>query len=682
MAQYKTGIPKEIQSPVSFAADSKSWRAEANLRKVRELPSGLDACYDAMGGFFLRRIPKKLMLMRRAKAVLKLDSLFCDLSDEELALQINKYKEIFMTGRETYQSLNQAFALVREVCWRVKKMKPYQVQVAGGLAIELGCIAEMSTGEGKTLTATMPGVIAGWRGKGCHIMTTNSYLAQRDAEEMGPVYEYCGLTVGHLEDTMQPQERKAAYLADITYCTNKDVAADFLRDQMSLGHGNNGTSELLKKISGISSSKAAETVLRGLECAIVDEADSVLIDDGVTPLLISGENPDKEEQSKIYMQAYEMTKLFHEKQHYNVDMRYKEILLTSQGEKLLLSQSKQLGGIWRGEVRSLELLVQALTVKHFFIRDKQYIIDDEKVVIVDEATGRLMPDRFWRSGIHQAVEAKEQVEINADKDTFARISFQKFFRLYKKLSGMTGTGKEAVREFWYYYHLSVVPIPTNRKCLRKQGVDRVFISENAKWKAVIREIKKVYEKKRPILIGTASIKDSHIISELLKREGIDHLVLNAIHHAKEAEIVAEAGALGKVTVATNMAGRGTDIKIPDNAKNAGGLHVIATERFESFRIDRQLYGRSSRQGDPGSAVAIVSLDDQLIKQYGGLFRLFLKFSMVFFSIRGRILFPGIRFILWNSQRKSVKSGRKMRKGVMKSDNWLEQTLGFTGKGEG
>lgn len=667
---------------MSILAESKSWRAEANFKKLRELPKGLDSWYDATGGFLLRRIPKKIMLMRRAKAVLKLDARFVDLSEEDLKKEVQRYKEIFMTGRENSRIVNEAFAVVREVCWRVKKMKPYQVQVAGGLAIELGSIAEMSTGEGKTLTATMPGVIAGWRGKGCHVMTTNSYLAQRDAEEMRPVYEYCGLTVGHLEDSMQPAERKQAYLADITYCTNKDVAADFLRDQMALGHGNNGTSELLKKVSGISSNQKSETVLRGLECAIVDEADSVLIDDGVTPLLISGENPDKEEQSKIYKQGFELTKIFIEGQHYNVDFRYKEILFTKEGEKLLASEARKLGGIWSGEVRSYELLNQALNVKHFFIKDKQYIIDDGKVVIVDEATGRLMPDRFWRSGMHQAVEAKEGVEINADKDTFARISFQKFFRLYRKLSGMTGTGKEAVREFWYYYHLSVISIPTNRKCLRKQGCDRVYISEASKWKAVLKEVQKVHETKRPILIGTASIKDSHVISELLEEAGIEHQVLNAIHHAREAEIVSHAGGLGKVTVATNMAGRGTDIKIPDDAKAAGGLHVIAAERFESFRIDRQLYGRSSRQGDPGSAIAIVCLDDQLIKQYGGLLRRFLKMSMVFFNIRGRIFFPGIRIILWLTQRKSVKMGRIMRKGVLKSDNWLENTLGFTGKGEG
>lgn len=667
---------------MSLLADSKSWRAEAGFKKIRELPSGLDAWYDAAGGFFLRRVPKKTLLLSRAKSILKLDSKFTELSDEELKKESQRLREVFMLGRESRSAVNEAFALIREVCWRVKKMKPYKVQIAGGLAIELGCIAEMSTGEGKTLTATMPGVIAGWRGKGCHIMTTNSYLAKRDAEEMGPVYEFCGLTVGHLEDTMQPEERRQAYLADITYCTNKDVAADFLRDQMALGHGNNGTSELLKKISGTSDSQAYQTVLRGLECAIVDEADSVLIDDGVTPLLISGESPNKEEQSKVYKQAYEMTKLFHENQHYTVDNRYREIVINKSGEKLLLTESSKLGGLWSGEVRSYELLNQALTVKHFFIRDKQYIIDDGKVVIVDEATGRLMPDRFWRAGIHQAVEAKEEVEINADKDTFARISFQKFFRLYSKLSGMTGTGKEAVREFWFYYHRSVVKIPTNRKCIRKQAWDRVYISESSKWRAVLRNIKKVHSEGRPVLIGTGSIKDSHIISEMLSGAGVEHQVLNAIHHAEEAGIVSVAGELGKVTVATNMAGRGTDIKIPEESKLAGGLHVVATERFESYRIDRQLYGRSSRQGDPGSAIALVCLDDQLLKQYGGFLRKLLKVSMIFFSVRGRIWFPGIRLILWISQRRSVKAGRQMRKSVLKSDNWLENTLGFTGKSEG
>jgi len=667
---------------MSLLADSKSWRAESSFKKLRELPKGLDAFYDASGGFFLRRIPKRAMLLSRAKSILKLDSKFKDLSDEQLREEVHKLREVFMLGRETRKVVNEAFAVVREVCWRVKKMKPYKVQVAGGLAIELGCIAEMSTGEGKTLTATMPGVIAGWRGKGCHIMTTNSYLAQRDAEEMGPVYEFCGLTVGHLEDSMQPEERRQSYLADITYCTNKDVAADFLRDQMALGHGSNGTSELLKKISGLSNSQAYETVLRGLECAIVDEADSVLIDDGVTPLLISGESPNKEEQSKVYMQAYEMAKLFHENQHYKVDQRYREIIFTKEGEKLLVAESSKLGGLWSGEVRSYELLNQALTVKHFFIRDKQYIIDEGKIVIVDEATGRLMPDRFWRSGIHQAVEAKEEVEINADKDTFARISFQKFFRLYKKLSGMTGTGNEAVREFWFYYHRSVVRIPTNRKCIRKQSWDRVYIGEKSKWRAVMKNVKKVHATKRPILIGTGSIKDSHTISEMLSEAGIEHQVLNAIHHAKEAEIVSVAGGLGKVTVSTNMAGRGTDIKIPDDSKDVGGLHVIATERFESYRIDRQLYGRSSRQGDPGSAIAIVSLDDPMIKQFGGFVRLFAKIVSVPFSLRGRILLPGIRLVLWFSQRKSVKAGRFMRKSVLKSDDWLENTLGFTGKSEG
>ena len=653
---------------------SRSWRAEARCQKIRDLPRGLDAIHDFGIGFVKRRISLKRKLMKRAKAVVKLDHEFTSMSEAELKAEIKTLKETFMLGREDDKCVHRAFAAVREVCWRLLKMKPYQVQVAGGLAIEGGHIAEMSTGEGKTLTATMPGVLAGWRGKGCHIMTTNSYLAGRDAEEMRPIYEYCSLTVESMKDDMQSGERKAAYMADITYCTNKDVAADFLRDQLALGHGNSGMAELLKGIAGINQ-KSNETVLRGLECAIVDEADSVLIDDGVTPLLISGESRSAEKE-KMYLDAKEMASQFIEGEHYSVSERYREITLQPVGYKLLVKLRKKLGGIWTGDVRSRELINQALTVRHFFIKDKQYIIDDDKIVIVDEATGRLMPDRFWRSGTHQAVEAKEGVKINPDKETFARISFQKFFRFYRKLSGMTGTGKEAVREIWYYYHLNVVPIPTNRKCIRRQSRDRIYLSKESKWRAVVKDIEKVSITERPILIGTGSIKDSQIISDMLTEKQIEHQVLNAIFHAEEAEIVATAGQKGSIMVATNMAGRGTDIKLSDESKELGGLHVIATERFESYRIDRQLYGRSSRQGDPGSAVAIISVDDKLIRSQFALARYPLKIISAPFSFRGRSFIPGISLLYFLAQKRSVLQGRLQRKGVMKSDDWLETTLGF------
>lgn len=654
-------------------SNSKSWRAEASLQKIRDLPQGLDVAHDYCIGQLKQHSCRKITLMQRARSILKLDAIYSSKSESELKADITYFKEIFSLGRESKQDVNKAFALVREVCWRVMKMKPYKVQLAGGLAIECAYIAEMSTGEGKTLTATLPGVLAGWRGRGCHIMTTNTYLAERDAEEMRPVYEYCGLSVASLKDEMLPSERKVAYLADITYCTNKDVAADFLRDQLTLGHGSSGVAELLNRIAGKKDS--AEIVLRGLECAIVDEADSVLIDDGVTPLLISGESKSAEKE-KMYTDAKELAAQFLENEHYTVSERYREITLERKGIKLLEKLRKDLGGVWCGDVRSRELLNQALNVRHFFILDKQYIIDDDKVVIVDEATGRLMPDRFWRSGIHQAVEAKEGVKINPDKETFARISFQKFFRLYRKLSGMTGTGKETMREFWYYYHLNVVSIPTNKKCIRRQYHPQVYVTEDEKWSGVVKNILKVHASGRPILVGTGSIKDSQIISNLLEEHGVPYQVLNAIFHAEEAEIVATAGQVNSIIVATNMAGRGTDIKLSDEAKKLGGLHVLATERFESYRIDRQLYGRSSRQGDPGSAIAMVSLDDKLIRTQAMLFRIPSKFLLRPFSFKGKTYIPFITLLYYLAQKRSVYYGRRQRKSVMKSDDWLETTLGF------
>lgn len=656
-------------------SQGKVWRAAASVRKLEDLPSGIDGVYKNIGGFFLRQVPRKTILMKRAKGILALEKHFTDLSDDELKVKAKGFQEIFLLGREKDEDLDMAFAFVREVAWRVKGMKPYQVQVAGGLAIEKGYIAEMSTGEGKTLTATMPAVIAGWRGRGCHVMTTNNYLACRDAEEMAPIYEFCGLTVAGIEDSLPPDKRPAAYQADITYCTNKDVAADFLRDQLSCGHGAGGTVSLLSQISHVKQ-KESVTTLRGLECVIVDEADSVLIDDGVTPLLISGES-DNPQLHDAYTQASHLSKLFLEGEHYTADQKFRDIRLTKTGKALLDEEGPKFGGLWMGQVRRRELLVQALVAKHFFIKNKEYIIDDGKIVIVDESTGRLMPDRFWREGMHQAVEAKEGVEVNPGKETYARISFQKFFRLYKKLSGMSGTASEAKSEFFYFYQRQVVRIPTNRKCLRKMYGDKIFLSEEAKFKALVKEVEEKHKAGRAVLVGTGSIKDSETVSELLNKEGLEHEVLNARFHEDEAEIVKRAGVSGKITVATNMAGRGTDIKLSDATKQAGGLHVVATEHFDSSRIDRQLYGRASRQGDPGSAISLISFKDPLIVKNLGFIGKLCGFFLRPLGQRVRI--PGAILIFKLAQYFSVKQGRRQRKGVLKSDKWLESNLGFAGK---
>lgn len=655
----------------------KTWRAEAHSQQLREFPRGLDWIYDGVLGWTKQFLPKKMFLLSRAKKILELSDDVEKMSNSELKKEANSLKEIFLLGRENYQIVNRGVAVIREVCYRQLKMRPYLVQVAGGLAIELGHIAEMATGEGKTLTATIPGVLAGWRGKGCHIMTSNSYLATRDAELMRPVYEFCEVSVSSISETMKPEERQEAYLADITYCTNNDVAADLLRDELALGPNATHSSELLKELSGLKGS-SKKTVLRGLDCAIIDEADSVMIDDGVTPLLISGESGTSAHQS-IYIKAKELADNFIENVHYKVEYRFREIILLEAGIELLGQARKNLGGIWEGNVRSKELLNQALTVRHFFLKDKQYIIDDGKVVIVDEATGRLMPDRFWRAGIHQSVEAKEGVEINADKETYARISFQKFFNLYRKLSGMTGTAKESRLELWQYYHLQVIPIPRNKKCIRKQHRNQIFRTQEEKLQGVLQEVQELHETGRPILVGTGSIKDSQRLSEILTEHNLDHQVLNAIFHEQEASIIERAGEYGKITISTNMAGRGTDIKLTEKARKKGGLHVMAIERFESGRIDRQLYGRSARQGDAGSAIAMLSFEDSLIISQAGLIGTVIKFLLTPFSYNGRINLPGLRILFELCQWRAMRQGRRQRKSVMDADHHYSQSMGFAGK---
>jgi len=472
----------------------------------------------------------------------------------------------------------------------------------------------------------------------------------------------------------QPQ-RRSAYQADITYCTNKEVCADFLRDRLALGTLRGLPMALLTKIAQGAGAGTDRLVMRGLHYAIIDEADSVLIDEAVTPLIISGEAPN-EEQVEAFTQAADMAAGFAPGDDYRVNQRYREVDLTPSGKKKLDRLAEPLGGLWAGRRRREELLTQALTARELFVLDKQYIVDDGKVVIVDEFTGRLMPDRTWRDGLHQAIEAKERLEVNPPKDTYARISFQRFFRLYKKLSGMTGTGAEAWREFWQIYHLPVVLIPTNRPCIRKHLADRIFVTQQAKWSAIVEEIRRLHATGRPVLVGTRSVQASEHLSRLLEAEGLEHQVLNAVRHAEEAQIVAGAGQTGRITVATNMAGRGTDIKLGRGVPEMGGLAVIGTERHESGRIDRQLYGRAARQGDPGTAQAIVSVEDELVPRYsphsaGALRRRYGKADR---EVSSRL----VRRVFDSAQAKAERLALRQRKGVLHTDDWLDEYLGFAG----
>ncbi|MEC9374428.1 MAG: prepilin peptidase [Planctomycetota bacterium] len=653
---------------------SATWRmlSDASTRR-RPLHQGLDAVWHDLRGRATRLVPRTRRFMREAEQVLAQEEAFRNLSDAALREAAEDLRALFRRGRDERADLIRGFALVREAAFRELGMRPFHVQIAGALALDAGCIVEMATGEGKTLTATLPATIAGWRGRGCHVITVNDYLATRDADWMRPLYARCGLTVASVAGDTPHEQRRAGYLADITYTTNKEVAADYLRDRLVLS----GVEGARHGAAGVIASGASATVnqrliMRGLEFAIVDEADSVLIDEAVTPLIISGQggNPQLVEAIR---QAAELAAELDEGLHYRIDHRHREVSLTRAGEDEVEARSEEWGGVWKGARRREELIVQALTARALYELDRQYVIQEDKVVIVDDFTGRLMPDRSWRDGFHQAVEAKEKLEINAPKDTMARVSFQRFFRMYRKLSGMTGTAREQTGEFWRTYHLPVAVIPTNKPVRRTLAPDRVFATRHDKWLAVAEEAKRIHASGRPILIGTRSVQASELLSKLLAERGLHHEVLNAVRHAEEARIIAAAGEKGRITVATNMAGRGTDIRLSPEVLKLGGLHVIATERHESRRIDRQLFGRAGRQGDPGSGQAFVSLEDEIIRRFA---------ARPIRILKGAVIGSGhatLRPVFSLAQRRASRLASRMRREVLRSDDWLDEALGFTGR---
>jgi len=658
---------------------STTWRTLAQRASDGPLPKGVDAAWDAAIGIAKSLVPRRMRFLRRADRVLALEKDYRDLGSGRLREAAAEMRDRFRRGGATDEVLERAYALVREVARRQTGMSIFRVQVAGALALQAGCIAEMATGEGKTLSATLPATIEGWRGKGCHVVTHNDYLATRDADWMGKVYRFCGLRVAAVEQGMKPPERREAYQADITYCTNKEVTADFLRDRLALGRLQGLPSALMAKIAEGAGSGTDRLVQRGLHFAIVDEADSILIDEAVTPLIISGEAPNLEQVEAFQQAAHLAAQLVPSGRdpEFRVNRRYREVDLTDAGKDRLEELAGDLGGVWAGARRREELVTQALTAREFYLRDKQYIVDEEeKVVIVDEFTGRLMPDREWRDGLHQAVSAKEEVEVQPPKDTYARVSFQRFFRLYRKLAGMTGTAAEAWREFWQIYHAPVVTIPTNRPCIRKVLPDRVYATEEAKWKGIVEEIRRLHETGRPILVGTRSVGASERVSQLLTDLGLEHQVLNAVRHREEAQVTAAAGQPGKITVATNMAGRGTDIRLGAGVAKLGGLHVLATERHEAGRIDRQLFGRSARQGDPGSAQAVVSLEDELVRRHAPHLAASLRrrHGRTDREVSGRLS----RHLFNSAQRRAERLSLAQRKGVLRADDWLDEYLGFAG----
>ncbi|WP_131042439.1 preprotein translocase subunit SecA [Clostridioides difficile] len=522
------------------------------------------------------------------------------LDDEALKNMTNVFKDRLSKGETLDDILPEAFAVVREVSKRILGMRQYRVQLIGGIVLHQGKIAEMRTGEGKTLVGVAPVYLNALTGKGVHVITVNDYLAQRDKELMQPVYEFLGLTVGVIINGQQPAERKLQYQCDITYGTNNEYGFDYLRDNMV--------------------TQKSEKVQRELNFAIVDEVDSILIDEARTPLIIAGGG---DEGTKLYELANAFIKTIND-EDFEMDRKDSTIALTASG----LSKAEKFFGIENiTHIDNIEIfhhVNQSLRAHKLMDIDVEYVVRDNEILIVDEFTGRIMDGRRFTDGLHQAIEAKEGVKINDESKTMATVTFQNFFRLYSKLSGMTGTAKTEESEFEATYKINVVQIPTNKPVIRADLHDKVFKTERAKYNAVVDEIIRINKTKQPVLVGTVSIEKSEKLSKLLKKKGVKHEVLNAKQHDKEAEIISKAGKLGSVTIATNMAGRGTDISLgagdkeeEEKVKELGGLYVIGTERHETRRIDNQLRGRSGRQGDPGTSRFFVSLEDEVIKLYGG-----------------------------------------------------------------
>ena len=575
-------------------------------------------------------------------------------------------------GRLSVRAAGPAFALIREASERVVGLRHYDVQMVAGWALMKGMIAEMQTGEGKTLAATLAASTAALAGVPVHIITVNDYLAERDAEEMGPLYRFLGLSVATVVEGQEHDARKERYAADIVYGTNKEIAFDYLRDRMELKRrpGN-----LRRKLDRLAHDGLGEKLrMRGVHFAIIDEADSVLIDEARTPLVISGQVAGAAQDASLYQRAMAASRQLTEGTDYRFPKDERRIELLDAGSDRLedLVSEDETGPFAIRAIRE-HAVVQALTAQHLFHRDEDYLVRDGKVQIVDENTGRIMADRSWSEGLHQLVELKEGVEVTPPRENLSRITYQRFFRRYRHLSGMTGTARDAAWEFWSVYQLRVARIPTRRPDVRQFAADRVFLDQKSKWDAIGDRVRELHAAGRPILLGTRSVAASEAASARLSELGISHEVLSAAQDADEAERIARAGKLSSVLVATNMAGRGTDIRLGEGVADRGGLHVILTERHDSGRVDRQLEGRCGRQGDPGRVETFLSLDDELMRARGA--RMLLRLARAALVVAGpRAAALAIRY----RQKRVERLHARMRRDLLDADRNLGNLLSVSG----
>jgi preprotein translocase subunit SecA len=590
---------------------------ERAARKESRLDGALLEAWGRVSPHLLSALTRR-RLRRFVQQVEALEPQFAGKTDRHLREFAEDLRPRLLSTALLSPAMALSFALAREAARRQAGMRHFSVQLLGGTAMMTGAVAEMETGEGKTLTALLPAVTAALMGRPVHVITVNDYLARRDAQQLAPVYQALGLSVGLVEHGQLSQDRQRAYRSDVTYCTNKELVFDYLRDRLALGPRRAGTRLLLDALftAGLANPRPP-LLLRGLHFAIVDEADSVLIDEARVPLILSGAEEAAENVVGLYETALDIARLLVAGDDFQLLANERSARLSARGKAEIARRTLGLPGLWAIRRAREELVEHALAALHLYRLDVEYIVANGKVQIVDEYTGRVMPDRSWESGVHQLIEAKEGCSVTERRKTLAQITYQRFFCRYLHLCGMTGTALEPASELFGTYGLRVVRIPTNRPLRRTDAGTRLQPTAERKWHTVVQSAQAIARTGRAVLVGTRSVEASEHVSQLLGRAGLEPVVLNARQDREEAEIIARAGEPGRITVATNMAGRGTDIQLHPAVRAAGGLHVVLTEYHESRRIDRQLFGRAGRQGDPGSYESIVAVDDELLRRFAG-----------------------------------------------------------------
>ena len=642
--------------------------------------SWLDKSAAEINGFIRQyALSKRPQQWRFVKSVRKQAETYKleNLEDAELRQLTDACRERLYSEGFIEEQVALSFAIIREVATRRLGLRHHDVQLLGGYAMLRGMVAEMETGEGKTLTATLTAATAAMAGVPVHIVTVNDFLVARDAQWMRPVYAALGLKVGTILEGMSREERQKAYACDITYCTNKQLVFDYLKDRLLLGQEGRPLHRQLEELYS-TRPRSHRLMMRGLCFAIIDEADSVLIDEARTPLVIS-KSGNMSQQEMIYEQALSIARKLASPRDFKIQTKERKIELTKPGMAHIARLTRNMSGLWTTRKRREEFVKQALSALHLFIRDRQYLVKDGKVQIIDEYTGRVMSDRSWERGLHQMIEAKENCRLSGRQETLARISYQRFFRRYLHLCGMTGTAREVARELWSVYRLNVVTVPTNKPVSREHLPDRVFVTMDRKWQEIVALVRQMHKQGRPVLIGTRSVAASEHLSKLLHAVNLPHQVLNARQDQDEAQVIARAGQHGNITVATNMAGRGTDIRLAPGVEERGGLFVLATERHEARRIDRQLFGRGGRQGDPGSYQAIVSLEDELLESFLGQIpqKFFRRLSG---SEKPLPKWVGL-LVSYVAQMRAERHHSGMRRRLLRIDDQLGDMMAFSGQGE-